>query len=101
MNESRGRREDGYWRHYADMHAAMRGHGTASTSAHDVGARAVEGGSRIVAVPRGGCCCVLQMPRGNLEAVSPRALVLAALAQALLVHNRTPLAAPHALLTLV
>ena len=29
--------------------------------------------------------CVLQMPRGNLEVVSPRALVLAAIADALLV----------------
>lgn len=30
--------------------------------------------------------CVLQMPRGNLEVVSPRALVLAAIADALLVR---------------
>ena len=31
--------------------------------------------------------CVLQMPRGNLEVVSPRALVLAAIADALLVYT--------------
>ena len=30
--------------------------------------------------------CVLQMPRGNLEVVSPRASVLAAIADALLVN---------------
>ena len=36
--------------------------------------------------------CVLQMPRGNLEVVSPRALVLAAIADALLVH---PVAEPQ------
>ena len=33
--------------------------------------------------------CVLQMPRGNLEVVSPRALVLAAIADALLVSTFT------------
>ena len=38
-----------------------------------------------VAAPVGETFCVLQMPRGNLEVVSPRALVLAAIADALLV----------------
>ena len=38
-----------------------------------------------VAAPMGETFCVLQMPRGNLEVVSPRALVLAAIADALLV----------------
>lgn len=76
------------------MHAAMRGAGVASTSGRDAGARAVEEGSRIVAAPRGGTVCVLQMPRGNLETVAPRGLVLAALAQSLMV--RTPFTnAPH------
>lgn len=69
------------------MHAAMRGHGIASTSGHDASVRAVEAGSRLVAAPRGADYAVLQLPRGNLETVSPRALVLAALADALLVSH--------------
>ncbi|EIE25950.1 IKI3-domain-containing protein [Coccomyxa subellipsoidea C-169] len=78
------RKQDGQARHYADMHAAMRGHGIASTSGRDASVRAVEAGSRLVAAPRGADFAVLQLPRGNLETVSPRALVLAALAHALL-----------------
>ncbi|KAK9915662.1 hypothetical protein WJX75_002381 [Coccomyxa subellipsoidea] len=78
------RKQDGRTRHYADMHAAMRGHGIASTSGRDASVRAVEAGSRLVAAPRGADFAVLQLPRGNLETVSPRALVLAALVQALL-----------------
>lgn len=39
--------------------------------------RAVERGSSIVAVVRKGSRVVLQMPRGNLETVNPRPLVLA------------------------
>lgn len=76
---------DGTARHYADMHAAMRGHGIASTSGRDAVVRSVEAGSRLVAAPAGADFAVLQMPRGNLETVHPRALVLAALAHALLV----------------
>ena len=81
------RKQDGQARHYADMHAAMRGHGIASTSGRDASVRAVEAGSRLVAAPRGADFAVLQLPRGNLETVSPRALVLAALAHALLVSR--------------
>ncbi|BDA44195.1 Elongator complex protein 1 [Coccomyxa sp. Obi] len=81
------RKQDGYARHYADMHAAMRGHGIASTSGRDASVRAVEAGSRLVAAPRGADYAVLQLPRGNLETVSPRALVLAALAHALLADD--------------
>lgn len=69
------------------MHAAMRGHGIASTSGRDASVRAVEADSRLVAAPRGADFAVLQLPRGNLETVSPRALVLAALVQALLVSR--------------
>lgn len=40
-------------------------------------------GSQLLAVPNGSCCVVLQMPRGNLEGVYPRALVVAAILKAL------------------
>lgn len=83
-------RETGYDRHYGDMHAAMRGEGIASTSGRDASMRAVEAGSRLVSAPAGATSCVLQMPRGNLEVVSPRALVLAAIAEAILVSLTTP-----------
>ncbi|KAL6778833.1 hypothetical protein ACKKBF_B04435 [Auxenochlorella protothecoides x Auxenochlorella symbiontica] len=46
-------------------------------------ARAVEAGARLVAAPPGSHCAVLCLPRGNLEAVCPRALVLASLAASL------------------
>lgn len=42
----------------------------------DVRVRAVEQHALLVAVPPGGVDAVLQMPRGNLEAVRPRALVV-------------------------
>ena len=45
---------------------------------------------QVVAAPRGGCAVVLQMPRGNLEAVQPRALVLAAVTAALLASACIP-----------
>ncbi|CAL5218701.1 g412 [Coccomyxa viridis] len=80
-------RETGYERHYGDMHAAMRGQGITSTSGRDASMRAVEAGSRLVSAPAGATFCVLQMPRGNLEVVSPRALVLAAIAEAILENN--------------
>lgn len=57
-----------------------------STSGRDASTRAVEAGSRLVSVPAGATFCVLQMPRGNLEVISPRALVLAAIAEAILVR---------------
>ncbi|KAI8469194.1 MAG: IKI3 family-domain-containing protein [Monoraphidium minutum] len=59
------------------MCAAMRP-GGAAAAAKEAHVRAVEQGARLVAAPAGGCRAVLQMPRGNLEAASPRLLVLAA-----------------------
>ena len=44
--------------------------------AHDENIRRVERGSRIVTVVPHDTHLVLQMPRGNLETISPRALVL-------------------------
>ncbi|KAJ3384083.1 hypothetical protein HDU84_003206 [Entophlyctis sp. JEL0112] len=49
----------------------------AGASLHDESVRRVERGSRIVAAVPGDMKLVLQMPRGNLETVYPRALVLA------------------------
>ena len=49
--------------------------------------RTVEPGSRLVAVPSGGTVAVLQLPRGNLEVVSPRILVLKAIAAELQVSQ--------------
>ncbi|GIL52022.1 hypothetical protein Vafri_7984, partial [Volvox africanus] len=86
----------------AAMHAAMRPD-AATAASRDVAVRAVEAGAMLVACPCGSrSMCdpasgvpadgserladapvVLQMPRGNLEGVSPRALVLAALVGAL------------------
>lgn len=43
---------------------------------YDHTVRAVERGSRIVCTPRNDIRVVLQMPRGNLEVISPRALIL-------------------------
>ena len=68
--------------HYADMHAAMRGHAAAVPSGNILKARAVEQGSVIVAAPPDGIAVVLQLPRGNLETVYPRSLVLPAVASA-------------------
>ena len=48
--------------------------------------RTVEPGSRLVAVPSRGTVAVLQLPRGNLEVVSPRILVLRAIAAELQVN---------------
>ncbi|KAK9808650.1 hypothetical protein WJX72_001296 [[Myrmecia] bisecta] len=67
------------------MHAAMRPAG--ANGSKDVNIRAVEQGSRLVAAPPDLMLVVMQMPRGNLEAVYPRALVLAAIAERLEVHD--------------
>ena len=67
---------------HQDMHAAMRGHGTAAPSS----ARAVEAGAVILTAPRGATSVVLQMPRGNLEAVNHRVLVMALISNALQVQ---------------
>ncbi|KAL6751051.1 IKI3 family-domain-containing protein, partial [Haematococcus lacustris] len=66
----------------AAMQAAMRPLAE-SAAARDVSVRAVEAGARLVAAPSGGTQLVMQLPRGNLEAVCPRPLVLAAVASAL------------------
>jgi elongator complex protein 1 len=72
----------------AAMHAAMRPD-TATAASRDVAVRAVEAGAVLVACPSGqgdrlaDVPVVLQMPRGNIEGVSPRALVLTALVGAL------------------
>ena len=66
----------------AAMHAAMRP-SEWSAAARDVVVRAVEQGSILVSAPQAEVEVVMQMPRGNLETVSPRALVLAATTRAL------------------
>ena len=71
----------GSWK--ADMRAAMRGAGLRTTRRGDPAARAVEAGSTVVAVPPSGCAVILAMPRGNLETVWPRALVLASVGASL------------------
>lgn len=68
--------------HYTDMHAAMRGHGTILPSGNILKARALEQGSRIVAAPPDDIYVVLELPRGNLETIYPRSLVLPAVAAA-------------------
>ena len=65
------------WRRPTAAHAA----------AKDVVSRAVEQGARLLAAPPGDVRVVLQMPRGNLETVAPRALVLAAIAASLQVSR--------------
>lgn len=60
------------------MHAAMRP--KAAQQAKDVTVRAIEQGAKLVACPALGLRAVLQMPRGNLEGVCPRVLVLAGIA---------------------
>ena len=63
---------------YTAMHAAMRPQ--AAQGARDVTVRAVEQGARLLAAPPHGVRVVLQMPRGNLEGICPRVLVLAGIA---------------------
>ncbi|KAL4420046.1 hypothetical protein ABPG77_007485 [Micractinium sp. CCAP 211/92] len=67
----------------AAMKAAMRPAGGAAGAAVDVTVRSIEQHAMLVAVPPGNVEAILQMPRGNLEAVRPRALVLPAVAAAL------------------
>ena len=77
-NENRSVQND---RMHVSMRAAMRpadaGRGIDSRT------RRIEQGARVVAAPPGFVDVVLQMPRGNLEKVAPRALVLPFLARAL------------------
>ncbi|KAI8609607.1 IKI3 family-domain-containing protein [Chytriomyces sp. MP71] len=53
------------------------------TMLHDETLRRVERGSRIVAAVPGDMKLILQMPRGNLETIYPRALVLSSIRSAL------------------
>ena len=63
---------------YTAMHAAMRPKG--AQQAQDVPVRAIEQGGKLVACPALGLSAILQMPRGNLEGICPRVLVLAGIA---------------------
>ena len=63
---------------YTAMHAAMRPQG--AEGARDVTVRHVEQGARLLAAPPHGVQVILQMPRGNLEGICPRVLVLAGIA---------------------
>ena len=64
------------------MYSAMRPL-AATAAARNIAVRAMEHGGQLVAAPLSGVLAVLQMPRGNLEGVFPRPLVLAAIARAL------------------
>ncbi|KAF5832885.1 IKI3 family-domain-containing protein [Dunaliella salina] len=64
------------------VHQGMRPN-AATAAARNVLVRSVEQGSHLLAAPKDGVRVVMQMPRGNLEAVAPRMLVLAAIADAL------------------
>ena len=69
---------------YSQMHAAMK----PTLLAQGPHARRIEQGGRLVAAPPGAHTAILQMPRGNLETVCPRPLVVAAIADALQVCCR-------------
>ena len=56
-------------------------------AASDIVSRAVEAGSQLLAAPPDDVRVVMQMPRGNLETVAPRVLVLAAMADSLQVRR--------------
>lgn len=73
--------------HYTHMHAAMRGHGTRAPGGNILRARALEQGSRIVAAPPDDISVILELPRGNLETIYPRSLVLPAVAAAVEVRD--------------
>ncbi|KAK9859824.1 hypothetical protein WJX84_001803 [Apatococcus fuscideae] len=68
---------------YSQMHAAMK----PALLAQGPHARRIEQGGRLVAAPPGSHTAILQMPRGNLETVCPRPLVVAAIADALQGHE--------------
>ena len=70
---------------FSDLHTRMRRamRPEAAKFAADAGTRQVEDGARVVACAPGATSVALQMPRGNLEIVSPKALVLPATACAL------------------
>ena len=70
---------------HSDLHQRMRRamRPEAAKMAADASTRVVEEGAMIVACAPGATTVVLQMPRGNLETVAPKALVLPACACAL------------------
>lgn len=70
---------------YTAMHAAMRPQGAQGVK--DVVVRQVEQGARLLAAPPHGVRVILQMPRGNLEGICPRVLVLAGIAAHLQVED--------------
>ena len=57
--------------------------GTAEANFVDMTKRTVERGSRIVAIPPGSCTVILQQPRGNLEIIAPKVLVVPSIAKSL------------------
>jgi len=59
----------------------------AHAAASSVTTRAVEAGARLLAAPPDDVRVIMQLPRGNLETVAPRALVLAAIADGLQVRT--------------
>tara|TARA_B110000977_G_C10672191_1_gene336142 strand:+ start:21 stop:524 length:504 start_codon:yes stop_codon:yes gene_type:complete len=66
------------------MHVAMRAAMRPRDAGREIDSRTrrVEQGAVLVVAPSGGVELVLQMPRGNLECVAPRFLVLPAVASA-------------------
>lgn len=71
---------------YTAMHAAMRPQ--RAQGVKDVVVRQVEQGARLLASPPHGVQVILQMPRGNLESICPRVLVLAGIAEHLQVQEQ-------------
>lgn len=67
----------------------------AHAAANDVISRAVEQGALLLAAPPGDVRVIMQLPRGNLETVSPRALVLSAIATSLQARNSHALTTVH------
>ena len=70
----------------------------AHAAASDIVSRAVEAGAQLLAAPPHDVRVIMQMPRGNLETVAPRALVLAAIADSLQARRaaRLTLVSSHA-----
>lgn len=69
------------------MKVAMRGGGSASATGAGVRWRAVEAGARLLAAPPGDYHVIMQLPRGNLETIAPRRLLLSCIAAALQVRG--------------
>eukprot|EP00884_Botryococcus_braunii_P015718 jgi/Botrbrau1/282/Bobra.0022s0250.1 len=69
------------------MKAAMRGGLSASATGAGTQSRSVESGALLVAAPPGDHHVVMQLPRGNLERIAPRRLLLSSIAAALDEHD--------------